>query len=109
MQGLCDRHHIELYCSTGSGLEVHITAMIYSAKKCFFRTERGYMKTAPDPLPDRITSDDMIVIVTGLEMLLLIRPKKYVYQLVTRVYLHRVVYGEKWPESDGELEEVVLL
>ncbi|KAF2194327.1 hypothetical protein K469DRAFT_689338 [Zopfia rhizophila CBS 207.26] len=93
----------------GPAWNFHIDAMIWSAKKCLFRTENDYIGTAPDPLPDRIRPGDKIAIVSGLEMPLLLRAERGGYKLITHVYVHGIMYGEKWPESKSELEEIVLL
>lgn len=84
-------------------------AVVWSALKCLFYTEREYFGTAPDPLPVSIQPDDKIVIVSGLEMPLVIRPVEGGYHLITHVYLHGMMYGEMWPENEDELEDIVLL
>ncbi|CAO2656584.1 Nn.00g053870.m01.CDS01 [Neocucurbitaria sp. VM-36] len=87
----------------------HTIAHVWAAMKCFFYTEHEYFGTAPDPLPVSILPDDKIVIVSGLEMPLVIRPVEGGYKLITHVYLHGVMYGEMWPSSPDELEDIILL
>ena len=100
---------IAFFSLQGSAIHFHTDAMIWSAKKCLFRTENDYIGTASDPLPSRIRAGDKIALVSGLEMPLLLRPEQDGYKLITHVYVHGVMHGEKWPESNRGLEDIVLL
>lgn len=92
-----------------SGFRFHSQAMAFSQKKCFFHTEKSYFGTAADPLPVPIQHGDKIVIVSGLEMPLALRPVEGGYRLLTHVYLHGVMYGEAWPEHEDDLVDITLL
>jgi hypothetical protein len=87
----------------------HSVAIVHAAMKCFFLTEQEYFGTAPDPLPLSIEAGDKIAIISGLEMPLVIRPVEGGYRLITHVFVHGMMYGEMWPESEAELEDIVLL
>ncbi|KAH7372253.1 heterokaryon incompatibility protein-domain-containing protein [Pyrenochaeta sp. MPI-SDFR-AT-0127] len=89
--------------------DFHNLAMVSVAMKCFFYTEHEYFGTAPDPLPVSIEAGDKIVIISGLEMPLVIRPVEGGYRLITHVFVHGMMYGEMWPESESELQDIVLL
>lgn len=83
-------------------------ALVRSAMKCLFYTEAAYFGTAPDPLPVSIQAGDKVVVVSGLEMPLVVRPVEGGYELVTHVYVHGMMYGEIWPAEESELEDIVL-
>jgi hypothetical protein len=84
-------------------------AIVRAALKCLFLTENEYFGTAPDPLPVSIEAGDKIVILSGLEMPFVIRPVVGGYRLITHVFVHGMMYGEMWPESEAELDDIVLL
>jgi hypothetical protein len=87
----------------------HAVAMAFSQQKCFFHTEKSYFGTAADPLPVPIQHGDKIVIVSGLEMPLALRPAEGGYRLLTHVYLHGIMHGEAWPENEDDLVDITLL
>ena len=87
----------------------HSFVMASNSLKCFFYTENRYFGTAPDPLPESMQAGDVIALVSGLEMPLMLRSVEGGYRLITHVYLHGVMHGELWPETDGELVEIALL
>jgi len=94
----------------GPGFGFHGHAMAFSRKKCFIYTEKGYFGTAADPLPSSVQPGDIVAIVSGLEMPLLLRPiEGGGYKLLTHAYVHGIMYGEAWPETEDQLEEIVLL
>lgn len=89
----------------------HNLAVLSSSKKCFFYTENCYFGTAPDPLPMSMEAGDKVAIVSGLEMPLLLRPVEADggYKLISHAYVHGMMYGELWPDSEHELQDIVLL
>ena len=61
------------------------------------------------PLPESMQVDDQIASISGLQMPLVLRPVESGYKLIMHVYLHGVVRGELWPETNGEPEDIMLL
>jgi hypothetical protein len=94
---------------SGPGLSFHFRAVAFSQKKCFFYTEKGHLGTVADPLPTPAEAGDVIAVVAGLEMPLLLRPVESGYRLIAHVYVHGIMFGEAWPEQEGELEEIALI
>lgn len=92
-----------------SNCHFHTTASGFSEKRCFFFTENNYFGTIADPLPVSLEPGDKIAIVRGLELPLALRPIDGGYKLLTHVYVHGIMYGEAWPQSEESLEEIVLL
>jgi hypothetical protein len=87
----------------------HLFVLLFCSRKAFFRTEKAYFDTAPDPLPDLMQAGDIIALVSGLEMSLVLRPVDGGYRLITHVYVHGMMYGESWPKGPEQLEDIVLL
>lgn len=85
--------------TSGPGQGFHSMAMAFSENKCFFYTERCYFGTAADPLPVGLEVGDQVVLISGLEMPLLVRPVGDAFKLITHVYLHGVMYGEAWDDN----------
>ena len=101
--------HYSVHALRGPAFSFQSKAVAFSQKKCFFYTQNCYFGTAADPLPTPIQPDDKIAVVSGLEMPLLLRPVEGGYRLLTHVYVHGMMHGEVWPESDEDLEEIILL
>jgi hypothetical protein len=95
--------------TAASASEFHFRALQFSDKKCFFRMEKGYFGTAPDPLPTKVEAGDKIAIVAGLEMPLLLRPAEGGYSLLSHIFVHGIMHGEAWPHRETDLEEIVLV
>ena len=93
----------------GDTSDFHIEAMMLSGKKCFFYTENHYFGLAPDPSPVPIQAGDKIVVFGGMAHPFLLRPVDGGYRLLTHVYVHGIMYGEAWPEREGDLEEITLV
>lgn len=93
----------------GTGYHFHSRAMAILQNKCFFFTEHCYFGTAADPLPVSIEPGDRIAIIQGLDIPLALRPVEGGYRLLTHVYVHGIMYGEAWPQSEDNLEEIILL
>ncbi|KAL8856235.1 MAG: hypothetical protein Q9178_007152 [Gyalolechia marmorata] len=83
----------------------HWVAVLFSNRKCFFTTEEGYMGTAPD----FIQSGDCIALISGVCMPLVLRPVSDGFHLVTHAYVHGVMYGDAWPDTDAENEIITLV
>jgi hypothetical protein len=92
----------------------------FANRRALFTTEEGYMGTAPARITETgaenlIEAGDRIAIVAGLEMPVVLRPIEsedqgnMVYQYVTHVYVHGMMYGEAWEDENHALEEIVLI
>jgi hypothetical protein len=87
----------------------HSFVMVSNSLKCFFYTENRYFGTAPDPLREPMQAGDCVALISGLEMPLMLRPVEGGYRLITHVYLHGVMHGELWPQTNEELVGIALL
>lgn len=92
----------------------------FADRRALFTTEKGYMGTAPARITateamNLIQAGDMIAVVAGLEMPVALRPVEIedqgrrVYQYVSHVYVHGIMYGEAWEDEKLALQDIVLL
>ncbi|KAF4463847.1 hypothetical protein FALBO_9335 [Fusarium albosuccineum] len=94
--------------SPAGGLAFYNPALVYSVKKCLFRTEGGYLGMAPDRFPGAMQAGDVIALVAGMEMPVVLRRVEGGFQYVSHCYVHGMMHGETW-EGLGELDELVLV
>ncbi|KAH7327450.1 hypothetical protein BKA65DRAFT_510616, partial [Rhexocercosporidium sp. MPI-PUGE-AT-0058] len=69
----------------------------------FFTTENGYMGMG---MPE-IETGDQVLLVAGLPRPLIGRKVGERYQLIGPAYLHGIMDGEKWPEDESQLVDIV--
>ncbi|KAI0424700.1 hypothetical protein F5Y09DRAFT_130350 [Xylaria sp. FL1042] len=64
--------------------------------KALFLTDSHHMGIAGDAIQE----GDVVTLLSGLEMPIILRPKGVDYSVVTWAYIHGVMEGEEWPETD---------
>jgi hypothetical protein len=70
----------------------------------FFTTQRGYMGMSADTLQ----AGDRIMLISGVAIPMVVRfDCDGSYRLVAPAYIHGIMSGELWPESDGDLSEFI--
>jgi hypothetical protein len=84
----------------------HVT--LGTRAKTFFVTENGYYGTAPAT----IKSNDHVVLVSGFQIPLIMRPTREGvnhYKLLGPAFVHGIMSGELWPEEDGDLIDITIV
>lgn len=96
---------------TGPGFPFYTLAMPFCANKTLYRTEKGWLGTAPDFTPDPIQAGDMIATIRGMEMPVVLRPSDATggYRLISHCYVHGWMYGEGWDDGSEYRETGILL
>ncbi|KAI9163795.1 Heterokaryon incompatibility protein [Paramyrothecium foliicola] len=87
----------------------NVAAMAHSTKRCFFRTENGYVGTAPDQFPGAMQAGDHIALIGGLAMPFILREVDGGYRLISHCIVHGFMYGEVWDHVQQDLDEIVLV
>lgn len=78
-------------------------ASIYSRNTRFFTTEKGYMGLG---MPV-VHIGDEVILVTGVSIPLIAQKVGGRYRLLGPAYVHGVMDGEKWPENESELVDIM--
>ncbi|PVH81297.1 HET-domain-containing protein [Cadophora sp. DSE1049] len=69
----------------------------------FLTTEKGHMGQG---MPD-IQAGDEVLLVAGVSRPLIARKVGETYRLIGQAYVHGVMDGEKWPEDESELVDIM--
>ncbi|ETS82825.1 hypothetical protein PFICI_04701 [Pestalotiopsis fici W106-1] len=76
------------------------------ANHAFFILDNGYMGTALFSLQ----VDDVVFLLAGSPWpIILRRDDNGGYTFVAAAYVHGVMYGEAWPQSSDQLQDIVLV
>jgi hypothetical protein len=70
----------------------------------FFTISAQYMGKA---LPSA-QEGDVVMLISGVDYPMIARKTGETYRLVSPAYVHGIMYGEKWPDNEEDLVEIVL-
>ncbi|KAM0354803.1 hypothetical protein ACHAPU_000627 [Fusarium lateritium] len=95
--------------SQRSGFGFHSLAVSFSAKKALFRTDGGYLGTAPDGSSDSLQIGDKVTLVAGMEVPVILRPVGSSFRLVSHCYIHGVMDGDYWRKASEPLDSILVV
>ena len=68
-------------------------------------TQSGYIGKAPVSAE----AGDVAALISGMELVMFLRPAQDGYRLIGPGYLHGLMYGEKWPVDENGLEVITIV
>jgi hypothetical protein len=85
--------------------DFHHTVWQIQRGKTFFMTKTGWMGTADGT----IQTNDMVVLIAGLEMPFILRPVEDYFRVVGLAHVLGMMDGEQWPKNLSELDLITLI
>lgn len=106
-----DQHEDSLEFATMLHLEAHNIECFHSVVAAgastgnLILTKSGYIGKAPVS----VELGDVAALISGMELVMFLRPAHDGYRLIGPGYLHGLMYGEKWLEDENGLENIKIL
>lgn len=82
-----------------------LSAITLSKGMNFFTTSNGYIGKGLSS----IREDDLVVLITGIDLPMIIQKEDATYRLIGPAYVHGIMDGEKWPDGEKDLVDIALI